>query len=95
MEFVIKKPVITMGERRVSMPSGWAIVWGPGVFPQPMTTVAYRSPLTGAWLVDTGDAVRTSSVRVRSLREARKIACAGGNGRRYRGHTSIDHVVTV
>jgi len=75
--------------RRV--PAGHCVVWFDGY----VTTVAWRSPLTGAWLVDAGTIERTRSFRAPRLRDARVYACAGGNGRRFGGHTSIDTFVTI
>jgi len=51
---------------------------------------AYRSPLTGGWLVLRPDA----SFRVDRLRDARR-AVLGGNGRRYGGHTEVAGVIKV
>jgi len=51
---------------------------------------AFRSPLTGGWLVDLGSV----SLRVPRLKDARRAAL-GGNGRRYGGHTGVAHVVKV
>jgi hypothetical protein len=50
---------------------------------------AYRSPLTGGWLVVRANGV---SFRVERLRDARR-AVLGGNGRRYGGHTEVTGVL--
>jgi hypothetical protein len=81
-----------MPGRAVTEVSGKGVaVWlvsGPGQWSG--AVIAVRSPLTGAWLVQTEDTY--ASWRVPSLLDARRSAL-GGNGRLTGGHSEVTRVV--
>ncbi len=73
----------------------WTVSAGDDVL---RSTVAAKSPLTGAWLSDTREGClpygHVSARRERTLRRTRQHA-VGGNGKRYGRHTSIRRVVSA
>ena len=81
-----------------SMPPGWRVVWvDMEAGGQGLMGWTVKSPLTGAWLAVTFDALNTGesyAARVDTLRGARAMAVPG-NGKRYGGHSSINSVLTV